>query len=308
MYDSKLPFTPSLDAVFVWVSFTIERDLVERGALPELRSDRAVVQHGSTSLHIMSAEAVQPVLEDARIRRDQTRKGLRHAYNAFVGGIEAAIKEATQRRAIFEAPEPVRTYRSEYSEVWRGTKEQLQAMGIKLSGPWPGEIGGKQRRAKAYDTKGRAAYITAYSRTWSGLFEAQIQFPECERQQAKNADELAKKRAKAEAVLDDMPHTVEEYRLHLAQDVRRWLSVIIRSEPVDWHGFTVSADALDDILLSADAVVEAIMEAEVKFDQTRHREIVTKYKQQIAETDAPFQQMLGALTTVDPSILGGKES
>ncbi|MDI1339362.1 hypothetical protein [Polaromonas sp.] len=296
--------TPKLNTVLVWVTFTIERDYIERGAFPALRSQNAVIQHGSSSLHYMSAKSVAPILADARSRAAETSRGLRNSYNAFHRSLDHALKEAEERPALFHAPAAVCTYKHEgYSERWRGTKQQLKEMGIVLDGPWPNEEGGKERWAKAKDSKGRDSFITAYSKTWGGLFEVRIEIPERERRAALGASELEKKRALAQANLDSLPADRDDFRMELANDLRRILSVVIPTSPVAHHGFALTEDAVEAILMSADAVVEAIFQAEVSFDKAKHKAIELRYQQQIAECDQSFQQVLGQLTAVRPEML-----
>lgn len=297
--------SPSVDAVIVSVTFNIERDYEERGVFPELRAVNAAVRHSSSSLHYMTEASVKPILEDAKRRVEVVRKGMLVAYRAHIRGLEIAIKEAKQRRANFAAPKAVCIDRHEgYSERWRGTKEQLQAIGIQLAGPWPGEEGGKDRRAKGRDARGRDAFITIHSRTWRGLFEVQIEYPDHERKSAMSAQQREQKRRDALAGLSVMPKDEDDFRQRMIENVRFYISVAARGD-LKHHGYGLTEDGREAIMMSADAVVEAILQAEVTFDEKRHREIEFQHRKELAEADGSFQNVMNDLRLLRPEILEG---
>lgn len=136
--------------------------------------------------------------------------------------------------------------------------------------------------------------------------EQKIRHADYERKKDQSEDgrERANSRAKAEASLKAMPVDADDYRMQVVENMRLMMA-FIKAEPVDWHGFTLTEEGVEGILMSCDAVVEAILQAEVHFDEQRHRQIKMKHQQQIAEADESFQNILGNLTSAQPQILEG---
>jgi hypothetical protein len=298
---------PDLDAVLVWVTATVENDYIDRSVFPAIRRAKAFSRLSASAVFCLTQPEAEALLEDAQARYACTRRSVKNAFGQFAQAVGKAIEEAKGRRAIFEATEPVCDYKSDYSEDWHGSKEQLLAMGIRLAGPWPGEPGGKERWVKATDSRGYHASISRYCTIWD-LYKARIEIPQEVRRQSEAVVEREKKQVRAQANLDAMPNTADEFRRELVKDARRWLAIAISTESAKWHGYSLTDESVTAILMSCDAVVEAIMDAEVNFDAARHQQIALGYKKEIAGADSSFQQALATLTKPNAKILEGRPS
>jgi len=298
---------PPIDTVLLWLSATVERDLEARSALPHLRQAPAQAHRGSTSLHYLNEEQAEAVLADALCREQEVSKGLRTAYRAHIRSVQGALSEAAERPALFASPEVVCVYRSESSERWRGTKDQLEAHGIRLDGPWPHEPGGRNRWAQALDSSGYKANITRYSSIWPGLYEARVTIP-YEVWGAKQSDATKVDAAKqAKRSLASMPRSADDYRAHLVDSMRMMIRVVLDMaiKPSSCHGYMLNEDDVGEIHASFDAVVEAVAGARVKFDSALHGEIAQEYRAQIAASDQAFQAHFETLVRPNPRILEG---
>lgn len=298
---------PPLDTVLLWLTTTVERDFQERGAFPRLRYSQARAFRGVATLHYLSTDEADSVLEDALAREQSVRRGMRNAYAAHIKSIQAAMKEAAERPAVFASPKAACTYKAEHSERWIGTKDQLEAHGIQLAGPWPCEPGGKARWAKARDSHGYKASITRFSSIWPGLYEAYISVPYAVWGRKDNEKPKANEADLARRNLASMPSSADDFRAHLVESMRMMarINLDMSIKPATYHGYTLDEDAVGEIHASFDAVVEAILCARVKFDSALHAEISQKYRAQIAAADQVFQAQFETLVRPNPRILEG---
>lgn len=307
IFNQTASTAPPLDTVLLWLTTTVERDFEERGAFPRLRHAHAKAYRGAATLHYLSADEADAVLEDATAREKSVRRGTRNAYSAHIKSVQAAMTEAAERPAVFASPAAVCAYKSEHAERWRGTKDQLKAHGIRLDGPWPHEPGGKERWAQARDSQGYKTSITRFSTVWPGLYEAYITIPyevwgpkHNEKPKANEAD-LAKRN------LASMPGSADDFRAHLVDSMRMMARINLEMaiKPASYHGYTLDEDAVGEIHASFDAVVEAVVGARVNFDSALHADIAQKYRAQIAAADQAFQAQFETLVRPNPRILEG---
>ena len=311
--ESSTP--PSLDTVFVSLSFTIEKDYIARGVFSALRHGNAIELKGNGSLHFLTQDEAEALLEDAAARKESARGSMLAGYGSHIRNLTSAIEQAKARRAIFAAPAALQTYKSDYSEEWRGTKEQLQAIGFRLAGPWPTEPGGKTRWSKATDGKDHDVHITRHwgYDNWPWLFEARFDYLDSELPPKPIDTQRQKKLSMAKLELEAIPKSAEDFRWECIEDIRRSLSCGIRyrsgqRDGERFHGYTLTDEAVEAILLSLDAVVEAIDEAEVHFDAELHRKCVLRRQHDIAALDSTFQSTLATLAKPNPKILEGRPS
>jgi len=296
---------PPLDTVLLWLTATVERDFKERSAFPRLRHVNAHGYRGAATLHYLSADEAEAVFKDATSRERAVRGGVRNAYRAHSKSVEVAMKEAAERPAFFASSEPVCSFKFGHAERWRGTKDQIKAHGIQLAGPWPHEPGGTRRWAKGRDSRGYKTSITRFSTIWPGLYEAYIQIP-YQAREAERPTTSPEQAEKARASLASMPANADAFRANLVSDMRNFAAVPLRmAMEAKFHGYTLDEDALGEIHASFDAVVEAVVGAQVKFDPARHAEIACQYRAEIAAADQSFQGHFAALTQPNPCILEG---
>ncbi|MDP3612070.1 MAG: hypothetical protein Q8R98_09480, partial [Rubrivivax sp.] len=257
IFTASAGTAPPLDTVLLWLTTTVERDFEERGAFPRMRHAHAQAYRGAATLHYLSADEADAVIEDAMAREKSVRRGTRNAYSAHIKSVQAAMKEAVERPAVFASPSAVCAYKSDHAERWRGTKDQLKAHGIRLDGPWPHEPGGKERWAQARDSQGYKTSITRFSTVWPGLYEAYITIPyevwgpkHNEKPKANEAD-LAKRN------LASMPDSADDFRAHLVDSMRMMARISLDSaiKPATYHGYMLDEDAVGEIHASFDAVV-----------------------------------------------------
>lgn len=308
MTEKAVLQTPHVETVILGLSMTIERDYIQRGVFPALRNQNAVTWSGSTGFHHLTIDEAEALLEDARARLESAFKWLKNAYSSHVRALGGAIKEAKTRRGKLETKEPFCEYKDENCEFWHGTKEQLLAIGICLDGPWPGEPGGKLSWAKATDKRGYPLRLSRYSTTWGTTYRVRIEIPQQDRRGKEVEEQRAIKRYEAQIRLRDMPSSADGFRRDLVKSIRHMLQCFIPAKPSEWHGYALDDESVTAILVSGDAVVEAIMAAKVNFDAKRHQEIALGYKKAIAEADNAFQDKLSLLTKPNAKILEGEVS
>lgn len=297
-----------LNTVTLWVTNTIERDYRARDVFPAIRLEASPDLRPSTSLHLITAAKAEELLEDARARVAEVRKGLRTAYVAHVRACDAAIKDAADRFADFSKGVAQRvTGATKRGELWRGSKQQLIDLGIVLNGPWPGEPGGCTRWARAVDWRGYKAGIAPYSSLWPGLYEVRIEVP-----RARPADDSSKtiepaKAEKARRTLEEMPQSAQEFLVDLIAETRRMVRIcldqaLVQNKP---HGYALDPTSLEEIYTGFDALSEAIVSARVKFDPARRKSSVQSYRAQIAQADPAFQAQMTTLLQQNARLIEG---
>jgi hypothetical protein len=281
---SHSPRAPDLDAVVLWLTRMIERDYIERGVFPACRAETAAASRTSSSLHYLTQVQAQALLDDAEVRRLQSHKSLKVAFKAHASNLRAAIEEATARRAKWEATKPVCRFRSEWSEGWRGTKEQLRSLGIALDGPYPGEQGGGKRWAQTNDRRGYRVRITKASTIWPGLFFADIEVPEEVRKKTRAEEERLQR-------LKKLPPTPDKFREDVAKTFWYFTSAI-KTQMQSEEGYRFTDEAVEDFM---DAVSEAYRA--IKEGQTVGRSPREKLQQVLcanAKADKPLQRFLSS--------------
>lgn len=296
-----------LDAAVVWLTRTVERDYAQRSVFPLIRSDFADLEGANGTAYYLTQGYAEALLEDAQARVESTSKGLRNAYSAFVRGLKYALEQAQERSSTFEAEQPICTSETEMWEDWRGTKAQLQAMGIVCQGPWPGEPDAKRTR-RGVDSRGYPTNIQRFSKIWCGLFEAHICLPWQEAKSSAAQESRDKVADRALLNLKHMPKSIDEFRRNVVGHARTIMSLWCDVKEQNSHGYTLSEEALPELHASFDAIAEAIMAAPVKFDAARHKQIAAGYQKEIAGADAGFQQKLSELFKPNAKILEGRPS
>lgn len=131
------------------------------------------------------------------------------------------------------------------------------------------------------------------------------------REAAQEAADRKKKADLARRNLKSVLRTEIEYRRSMVMAAREWVAAMLHLDQeqrgaVTWHAFSLTDEGVEDILMSVDAVAEAIMRAEVLFDADKHAKIVKGYEDEIRAADPGFYAALDKLTTPNPSILQGE--
>ena len=113
-----------------------------------------------------------------------------------------------------------------------------------------------------------------------------------------------------ESSLKSMPKTVMDFRRKLVDDVRfhvRYLADKCARAQAD-HAFVLDAGAVEVIKISVDAVVEAVMAAEVTFDEARQTAIVHKLHGYMVAKGVGAPEQVAKITKLNPSLLSESAS
>lgn len=304
---------PPLDAVLVWITHTIEGDLVRRGAFPELRRANASDFRGAACLHYLTPERAELLLADFQKQYvAKAERGLKTAYRAMTRALPIAIEEARGRPAMFNAPTPVLEAEGYQCEHWRGTKAGFLAMGLLPGGPWPEDLEPGKRFAKANDWRGYRGRIFRHSPPWPDLYRVTVQIPEGVYRQElaalRESAETAEKAEKARQSLQGMLRKPDDFRHSLLDILRDFHQRIVTraSSPYTWHAFTLDNESVEDLLVSFDSIAEAMARAKVRFDAQRHEEIERGHQATIAAADPGFQSALATIVALGAAQGSGK--
>lgn len=213
---------------------------------------------------------------------------------------------------------------SPYADFYTGTKDQLIASGLVRADQFPpsgrfwitfmdGEV---LRRRYSYKMDERYLRVQrghekGTFRVWVGISrEVQLQRRRAERAKDDRwrAELVSAERAKAAAdaryMLSCMPRTADAFRRVLVREVRFMVRLAVQDVPSRLqHGYALSAEALERTLMSVDAVVEAIMQADVHFDHAQHLALVGRYQAAIAAGHGDIGPRVAKLTAPNAALL-----
>lgn len=143
-------------------------------------------------------------------------------------------------------------------------------------------------------------------------WEARLQEEEQARKRQAEANERMEKaeRAKRNLASTLRMNSEKKFRMRLADGLRRSVKfeTDYASEVATWHGYRITAEGADAILIATDALVEAIMQADVIFDGELHEKIIAGFRAQARAADPSFERQFGAFTAPNPSILAGEQA
>ena len=107
-----------------------------------------------------------------------------------------------------------------------------------------------------------------------------------------------------------MPSSGDEFRRNLIRDCQTMLNATVNSavKAKPWHGYTITEEARGDILMSFDAIVEAILNADVRFDRVRHDAATREHLNALMASEPQIQSHLQRLVQPNPSLLAGAAS
>lgn len=283
---------PSLDAVVLWLTPTIEHDYVRRGVFEAIRTANASVARANATLHYLTLDQAQELLIDADSRRLSAHKSLKTAFNAHAVKLRAAIEEARTRPAMWGSSKVVCLSRSSRYEQWRGTKEQFKTLGIALNGPYPGEPGGNKGWAITQDRRGFKVCLSRASTTWPGLYLAEIELPADGSDtaiggntEASNADERARR-------LGRLPDTADKFRDGVAKTF--WMlagATKAQMRPKDGYRFT--DEAIELFMVAAYDAYLALKEG--KTTGVSPRSALQAMRLSDARADSTLQRLLSTL-------------
>ena len=122
-----------------------------------------------------------------------------------------------------------------------------------------------------------------------------------ENRERENA-EKERRRSDAERELASLPTSKEDFLRQLSADLSWKFQWALNYESVNrernrFHGFMLTAGAVDEIAEAFAAVQKAIERADVVFDRTLHQQIIAKRRHDIASLDENFQRHLSLVAT-----------
>lgn len=121
---------------------------------------------------------------------------------------------------------------------------------------------------------------------------------------------LDAKAQRARKDLGSVLRSEDAFKRHLVRSFKDLapLALNLTRELRHWHAYSLSEEAVEEILMSFDAVIETVMQAKVDFDPIRHKGIVAGYEEIIRAADPTFYALLDKLALPNPSILEGEKA
>lgn len=171
--------------------------------------------------------------------------------------------------------------------------------------------GGRHRKTRAYLRISKYWYRAGEWVVAVGLSdeEAKARLIAAQREvEAFDREKRAKAAAEARRKLKEMISSEDDFKRELVRSIRIAVSIFggMDRKPSGDHAYTLSIQGAQEIVLSLDAVVEAVMGAEVDFDQARHQQLMVGYEKTIRKADPGFYAHLEKLTVPNPSLLAGE--
>ena len=233
-------------------------------------------------------------------------------------------------KTIIPAPPSVTREEDTAADVYYGTKDALITAGLARADQFPPEgTQGKSYYSGVY-SKRRGVIDENYLRVefWraTNSWRVRVGVPQAVARERRIAAEKAmrarwaaeeeekhagKRKQEAESALhelEDLPRTADDFRRKEAISMRRWIQV--KLEPIktryEQHGFEFADDTLEAVLMAADAVVEAILAADVKFDQAKQQRVIAKLQASAVAGEPSVSQKVAKLVRPNPGILAGE--
>ncbi|KQP20566.1 hypothetical protein [Pseudorhodoferax sp. Leaf267] len=170
-----------------------------------------------------------------------------------------------------------------------------------LDGTWSVQVG---------ITAQIAAPRKAAQRAASAARERERQARWNKQERARKQVELDQAAALARRNLASVIKSETAYRRYLVGRLREMTTLVTDSaaEPATWHGYRLTEESRDAIVIATDALAEAVLQADVIFDQQVHDKIIASYRATIRAADPSFAMQLSALVQPNPAILQGEAS
>jgi hypothetical protein len=281
--------SPPLDSVEIWLTPSIDQDLEQRGVFPELRRTRASAVRAASGwcLHFIAINQAELVLADCIQRVTEVPGGLLNAYHGHERRLQATIKDAKERQALFRASAPRRVRAYDDRECWIGTSAQFKTMGIVTV---PGESATDTRtKLHTKDSRGFRARVCGSSHLWAGLFEVTITLPRAEREKPASVE-----RAPSLANLAPTPHAYRARQM----DALTALATLFRDRMQHDLGYRYAPEAVDEFL-SVLAEAHDVLRSGQIIGRSRDQEIQRAAAAR-AKADQPLQAFLKLVRDCPP--------
>jgi hypothetical protein len=139
---------------------------------------------------------------------------------------------------------------------------------------------------------------------------AEVMRSENAKRRAEEQEKLDAKAQIARKGLESVLRSEDAFKRHLVRLFKDLapLALNLSRESRSWHAYALSEKATEEIWMSFDAVVEAVMQAKVDFDPARHESILNGYQEVIRAADPAFYAQLDKLTLSNSTILEGEQA
>jgi hypothetical protein len=125
-------------------------------------------------------------------------------------------------------------------------------------------------------------------------------------ERAKAAAEPVRKALQA---LNEVPRTRGAYLHHQAKMAKSMMNVALEAtaQGSEWHGgWQIDSDSLEEIQTAMDGVLEAYLNAQVRFDAKRQAKVIAERQRKVLEADPYAASRLRDLTKPNPALLRGE--
>jgi hypothetical protein len=295
MADDVLQLVPDPNLVRVWVTPVIERDYVARGVFPSLRNSMAQEFKNGTGLHYVTLREAAVVEFDAKRRRVEVRAGLAHAFKALLDNLGQDIIASMTRPTKLSGATPFKREDGYRCEILFGTKAQLQAVGIGVGEPFPGEPDGGERALHVRDERGYRVVISRAHYVWPGVFRASVKPPDAAPARSVQSNDEPAPTVDAKS----FPKTHEEYREAMAWKFRQILVSLKDWWLVDTGktGFRYDDEALSEFDDLVEELFGALNNGGTICSVAHRRKVQAAEMLKAAKADAPLQAFLARVRT-----------
>lgn len=226
-----------------------------------------------------------------------------------------------QARRFDLAGTSIKRWEIENSDLYNGPLDELLSLGIVRKDQLPPE--GKKSiswRGGERVGRGRSGIDETAVRVWIsgntgtiglGVSKAVQQQRRRARENEANqyrASLEAKNQQRAIGELASVPRSRDAFLRDQAHTARTMMMVAAKhaAEASAFHGFQIDSESMEEIQECMDAVVEAFLNAQVRFDAKRQAEVISAHQRKIVDASPSIRDRVGRLTKVDPSILRGE--
>jgi hypothetical protein len=235
--------------------------------------------------------------------------------------VAAASVEPLQARGFDLAGTSIERWETENSDLYDGPLDELLSLGIVRKDQLPPE--GKKSiswRGGERVGRGRSGIDETAVRIWIsgntvtiGLGVSKAVQQQRKRARDNEADQYRvslerKNQQQAIDALARVPRSKAAFLRDQARDTQVMMMVAAKhaAEASDFHGFQIDSKSMKEIRDRMDAVIEAFLNAQVRFDAKRQAEVISAHQRKIVDAGPLMRDRVRRLTEVDPSILQGE--
>jgi hypothetical protein len=233
----------------------------------------------------------------------------------------ATSSKVAQSRMFNLTGTSIKRWETEKLDIYSGPLDRLLSLGIVRKDQLPME--GKRSISWCKGERpgrGRSRIDETYVSVWVSRNAVNVGFgvPKTVQQQRRRARENeadqyrasleAKNQQRAIGELASVPRSRDAFLRDQAHTARVMMMVAAKhaAEASAFHGFQIDSESMEEIHERIDAVIEAFLSAQVRFDAKRQAEVISSHQRKIVDASPLMRDRVGRLTKVDPSILRGE--